>query len=150
FGINGKTAGSAWQGSAQSVDLQREVRVQFLASNAEGMRWRFGPQDEEILMHPGETRTVHFLAHNPTGRVMVAQAVPVAASSRAAAYSHRTEGFCFSQQVLQPGESAEMPVRFIVDPALPMDVRRLPLAYTLFDVTERRAPSLGLTTMHSN
>lgn len=150
FGINGKTAGSAWQGSAQSVDLQREVRVQFLASNAEGMRWRFGPQDEQILMHPGETRTVHFLAHNPTDRVMVAQAIPSVAPSRAAAYFHKTECFCFTQQVLQPGESVEMPVRFIVDPALPKDVRRLTLAYTLFDVTERMAPSLGLTAMHSN
>ena len=45
FGINGKTAGSAWQGSEQSVDMQREVRVQFLSSNADGMQWSFGPQD---------------------------------------------------------------------------------------------------------
>src|SRR5690606_2206055 len=83
-------------------------------------------------------------------RVMVAQAIPSVAPSRAAAYFHNTECFCFTQQVLQPGESVEMAVRFIVDPALPKDVRRLTLAYTLFDVTERMAPSLGLHAMHSN
>ncbi|SDT07699.1 MULTISPECIES: cytochrome c oxidase assembly protein [Pseudomonadaceae] len=147
FGINGKTAGSAWQGQEQ-VDMQREVRVQFVSSNAEGMRWSFGPQNDEVVLHPGEARTVNFLAHNPTDKVMVAQAIPSVAPSRAAAFLHKTECFCFTQQVLQPGESIEMPVRFVVDPALPKDVRRLTLAYTLFDVTERMAASLDLAAIH--
>ncbi|PRB82878.1 cytochrome c oxidase assembly protein [Pseudomonas sp. MYb185] len=150
FGINGKTAGAAWQGQEQAVDMQREVRVQFVSSNAEGMRWSFGPEGNEIVLHPGETHSMNFLAHNPTDRVMVAQAIPSVAPSRAAAFFHKTECFCFTQQVLQPGESIEMPVRFIVDPALPADVRRLTLAYTLFDVTERMAPSLDLAAIHSN
>lgn len=150
FGINGKTADSAWQGQEQAVDMQREVRVQFVSNNAEGMRWSFGPEDNEIVLHPGETRSMNFLAHNPTDRVMVAQAIPSVAPSRAAAFFHKTECFCFTQQVLQPGESVEMPVRFIVDPALPTDVRRLTLAYTLFDVTERMAPSLDLAAVHRN
>lgn len=149
LGINGKTSNSAWQGQEQ-VDMQREVRVQFVSSNAEGMRWSFGPQNDEIVLHPGEARTVNFLAHNPTDRVMVAQAIPSVAPSRAAAFFHKTECFCFTQQVLQPGESIEMPVRFVVDPALPNDVRRLTLAYTLFDVTERMAASLDLAAVHTN
>ena len=149
LGINGKTAGSAWQGEEQ-VDLQREVRVQFVSSNAEGMRWSFGPQNDEIILHPGEARTVNFFAHNPTDKVMVAQAIPSVAPSRAAAFFHKTECFCFTQQVLQPGESIEMPVRFVVDPGLPNDVRRLTLAYTLFDVTERMAASLNLAAVHTN
>ncbi|CEA04821.1 cytochrome C oxidase assembly protein [Pseudomonas saudimassiliensis] len=150
LGINGKTSGSVWEGQGQAVDEQRDVRVQFISSNAEGMRWSFGPQEEEIVLHPGEARTVNFLAHNPTDRVMVAQAIPSVAPARAAAYFHKTECFCFTQQVLQPGESIEMPVRFVVDPALPKDVRRLTLAYTLFDVTERMAASLDLAAVHSN
>ncbi|WP_205586821.1 cytochrome c oxidase assembly protein, partial [Pseudomonas aeruginosa] len=48
--------------------------------------------------------------------------------------------FCFTQQVLQPGESIEMPVRFIVDRDLPKDVRHVTLAYTLFDITARKPP----------
>ncbi len=150
FGINGKTTGVAWQGKEQAVDEARDIRVQFISSNAEGMQWSFGPQDAEIMLHPGEARTVNFMAHNPTDKVMVAQAIPSVATSRAAAFFHKTECFCFTQQVLQPGESIEMPVRFIVDPALPKDVRRLTLAYTLFDVTERMASSLDLAAVHNN
>jgi cytochrome c oxidase assembly protein subunit 11 len=71
---------------------------------------------------------------------MTAQAIPSVAPSKAAAFFHKTECFCFTQQVLQPGERIEMPVRFIVDRDLPADVHHLTLAYTLFDVTARKPP----------
>src|SRR5690554_6130249 len=114
FGINGKTAGSAWQGSAQSVDLQREVRVQFLASNAECKRWRFGAQDDVTVMTPIETRIVRFLFYSPADRVIVAQTRQNVAPFRDAAYFHQTVCFCFTELLLQPVESVEMPVLFIV------------------------------------
>ncbi|MEO6680764.1 MAG: cytochrome c oxidase assembly protein, partial [Pseudomonas sp.] len=53
---------------------------------------------------------------------------------------HKTECFCFTQQVLQPGQRIEMPVRFIVDRDMPKDVKHLTLSYTLFDITARHPP----------
>lgn len=138
FGINGKTAG-AYSGS-QQVDAARTVRVQFLATNAAGMVWSFAPQQDELSVHPGASNQMLFVAHNPTDRPMTAQAIPSVAPSKAAAYFHKTECFCFTQQVLQPGERIEMPVRFIVDRDLPADVRHLTLGYTLFDISERQPP----------
>lgn len=138
FGINGKTAG-AYDG-AQTVDETRRVRVQFLATNAAGMAWEFRPQGDELAVHPGASNQMLFVAHNPTDRPMTAQAIPSVAPSKAAAYFHKTECFCFTQQVLQPGERIEMPVRFIVDRDLPSDVHHLTLAYTLFDITARKPP----------
>ena len=138
FGINGKTAG-AYQG-AQSVDETRQVRVQFLATNSADMVWEFQPQADEVTVHPGATQEMLFVAFNPTDKPMTAQAIPSVAPSKAAAFFHKTECFCFTQQVLQPGERIEMPVRFIVDRDLPNDVHHLTLAYTLFDITARKAP----------
>lgn len=136
FGINGKTDGQ-FRGE-QQVDDSRTVRVQFLATNAEGMVWRFEPLEAEVRVHPGASHEVRFVASNPTDRPMTAQAVPSVAPSRAAAWFHKTECFCFTQQVLQPGERIEMPVRFIVDRDLPRDVHHLTLGYTLFDITGRK------------
>lgn len=138
FGINGKTAG-AYQGE-QRPDESRLVRVQFLATNAAGMVWEFRPVADELLVRPGEPRDMLFVAHNPSDRPMTAQAIPSVAPAKAAAYFHKTECFCFTQQVLQPGERIEMPVRFIVDRDLPKDVKHLTLAYTLFDITARKPP----------
>ena len=138
FGINGKTAG-AYEGT-QVTDDAREVRVQFLATNASGMTWEFHPLADQLSVNPGATQEMRFVAFNPTDRPMTAQAVPSISPSKAAAYFHKTECFCFTQQVLQPGERIEMPVRFIVDRDLPAEVRHLTLAYTLFDITSRQPP----------
>jgi cytochrome c oxidase assembly protein subunit 11 len=138
FGINGKTAG-AFVGQ-QSPDEQRQVQVQFLATNAAGMLWEFKPADDQLRVHPGATREMLFVAYNPTDKPMTAQAIPSVSPARAAAYFHKTECFCFTHQVLQPGERIEMPVRFIVDRDLPADVHQLTLAYTLFDITARQEP----------
>ena len=138
FGINGKPAG-AYQGE-QMINVAREVRVQFLATNAAGMSWEFRPLADELAVHPGASNEMLFVAHNPSDQPMTAQAIPSVAPSKAAAFFHKTECFCFTQQVLQPGERIEMPVRFIVDRDLPADVKHLTLAYTLFDLTARKAP----------
>ncbi|MBE7373288.1 cytochrome c oxidase assembly protein [Pseudomonas lopnurensis] len=143
FGINGKTAG-AYTG-AQTADAAREVRVQFLATNAAGMDWEFGPQADQLSVHPGASTEIRFVAYNPTDKPMTAQAIPSVSPAKAAAYFHKTECFCFTQQVLQPGERIEMPVRFIVDRDLPADVRHLTLAYTLFDITPRQPPVATLS-----
>ncbi len=124
----------------QSADEARAVRVQFLATNAAGMLWEFGPQADQVSVHPGASQEIRFVAYNPTDKPMTAQAIPSVSPSRAAAYFHKTECFCFTQQVLQPGERIEMPVRFIVDRDLPTDVHNLTLAYTLFDITSRQPP----------
>ncbi|SDU37122.1 cytochrome c oxidase assembly protein [Halopseudomonas salegens] len=150
FGINGKTNSSAYAGGDEVVDETRDIRIQFISSNAEGMVWRFGPETSELVLHPGEPQVVNFTAHNPTSKPMVAQAIPSVAPSTAAAYLHKTECFCFEQQVLQPGETVEMPVRFIIDPGLPREVRRMTLAYTLFDVTERMSDLIEVAALQTN
>lgn len=147
FGINGKTAG-AYDG-AQTVDAARQVRVQFLATNAAGMVWEFKAQSDELEVHPGSSNQMLFVAYNPSDKPMTAQAIPSVSPSKAAAYFHKTECFCFTQQVLQPGERIEMPVRFIVDRDLPADVKHLTLAYTLFDITARKPPVAQATLAQS-
>ncbi len=77
---------------------------------------------------------------------MTGQAVPSVAPGQAAKYFNKTECFCFTRQTLQAGESKEMPVRFMVDPALPEDVVRVSLSYTFFraqDAAPAAAVSMG-------
>ncbi|RMQ49067.1 Cytochrome c oxidase assembly protein [Pseudomonas cichorii] len=140
FGINGKT-GDQYQGS-QVIDQERLVRVQFISTNSVDMVWAFYPRSDEIEVHPGAVNEMIFVAQNPTDKAMTAQAVPSISPGQAAVYFHKTECFCFTQQMLQPGERIEMPVRFIVDRDLPRDVKHLTLAYTLFDITARQPPVL--------
>ena len=126
---------------AAEVDASRTVKVQFLARNNDGMVWEFQPESKIIRVHPGELQQTVFQARNVAHHDMVGQAIPSISPSRAAAYFNKTECFCFNQQALDAGKSADLPLRFIVDQDLPRDISTITLSYTLFDVTERVAAS---------
>ncbi|MPR04311.1 cytochrome c oxidase assembly protein [Pseudomonas sp. MAFF 212408] len=143
FGIQGFAAGQ-YEGQ-QVVDATRQVRVQFMSTNAVGMVWEFHSKADEVVVNPGAVTEMLFVAYNPTDKAMTAQAVPSISPAEAAVYFHKTECFCFTQQVLQPGQRIEMPVRFIVDRDMPEEVKHLTLAYTLFDVTARQPPAPART-----
>jgi len=135
-GLNGKTGGPyAYEAEAVQVDESRLVTVQFMASNDAGMSWEFKPVQRQVKVHPGELTEVMFYARNPTDQAMVGQAIPSVSPFRGADYLHKTECFCFNQQHLAAGESIEMPLYFFIDQALPEDISKLTLSYTLFDVT---------------
>ncbi len=148
-GINGKTSGRYELGDTQlEVDETREVRVQFVTQNNENMPWEFRPTVAEIKVHPGELVQVDFFARNPTTKAMVAQAVPSLSPSQGIDYFHKTECFCFTQQRLEAKEEVLMPLIFVVDKALPADLKVLTLSYTLFDqvaaVAQQEEESLTL------
>lgn len=135
-GLNGKTGGR-YEAVESKIDLTRTVTVQFLATNNENMPWSFKPEIQSIKVHPGEEVEVRYLATNPTQQAMVAQAIPSVVPFRAAEYFHKTECFCFNQQPLDGGQSAALPLRFIIDQDVPKQVHTITLSYTLFDVTDR-------------
>ena len=118
-------------------DPSRTVTVQFLADVASAGGWEFRPEARSIQVHPGQLYTAEFYAHNLTGRDTVAQAVPNIAPSEVAAYFHKTECFCFTPQHFALDEGRDMPVRFIIDPALPRHIDIITLAYTFYDESSR-------------
>jgi cytochrome c oxidase assembly protein subunit 11 len=118
-------------------DVNRTVTVEFLADVASSGEWEFRPLKRTLEVHPGELYTAEFFAHNLTGRDTVAQAVPNIAPSEVAAYFHKTECFCFSPQHFRLDEGRNMPVRFIIDPALPAHIDMITLAYTFYDASSR-------------
>jgi cytochrome c oxidase assembly protein subunit 11 len=123
--------------AAEHPDLNRTVTVEFLASVASAGEWEFRPVVRTVQVHPGQLFTAEFFAHNLTGRDSTAQAVPNIAPSEVAAYFHKTECFCFSPQHFKLDEGREMPVRFIIDPALPAHIELITLAYTFYDESSR-------------
>jgi len=136
-GINGKTKGR-YEASVETqiVDESRTVKIQFITHNNESMPWDFKPTVAEIRVNPGKMTQVDFFARNPTDRRMVAQAVPSLSPSQGVDYFHKTECFCFNQQVLEAKVETLMPLVFVVDKALPKDIKVLTLSYTIFDQSQ--------------
>jgi cytochrome c oxidase assembly protein subunit 11 len=115
------------------VDESRLVTIEFLAELPTVGEWTFRPVVATMQVTPGKLYSAEFIAQNLTGRATTGQAVPDVAPSKAAAYFHKTECFCFTPQHFDAGQTRELPVRFFVDPALPEYVDRITLSYTFYD-----------------
>lgn len=119
-----------------AYDPNRTVTIEFVANPASVGSFDFRPKVAEMRIHPGKLYDTEFYAKNLTDGPTVAQAVPSLSPSSAWKYFHKTECFCFSTQKFAVGEGRWMPVRFIVDPTLPVNIDRLTLSYTFFDTTQ--------------
>ena len=114
------------------VDRSRTITVEFDA-NARGP-WDFKPALRSLVVHPGEMATVMYEFRNKQDRAMAAQAIPSYAPKQATAHFNKLECFCFNEYLLEPGESKQWPVVFVIDPKLPKDVTTITLSYTFFEV----------------
>ena len=130
-GANGKT-GRMNPATAAAVDRSRSVQIEFLTAVNSGLSWQFKPELSKLDVYPGELATAYFVATNETNEAIVGNAVPSVAPNEASIYFNKTECFCFTEQLLKPGESRRMPVRFIVDSAMPKNITVLTLAYTFY------------------
>ena len=120
------------------VVLDKSVLVRFDASLDAGMPWTFRPIQHEMTLKIGETGLAFFEAHNPTNRVVAGTASFNVFPYSAGGYFTKLACFCFEMQVLQPGETVQMPVSFYVDPGIVDDpegkyVSEITLSYTFHE-----------------
>jgi len=133
LGINNLAVAEASTPVNTQVDRSRRVTIEF-DGNAHNLPWRFRPLVNHLEVHPGELATVEFEIVNVREAAVTGQAVPSYGPVRAGQYFRKMECFCFKQQSLAAGETRRMPVVFVVDPALPGDVKTITLSYTFFEV----------------
>ncbi len=132
-GIGGRTGDAvAVEALSGEIDTSRVVTVHFDATVNSALPWRFEPTQRMMDVHPGKLYETKYVAYNLSNRPVIAQAVPSVAPGRASLFFNKTECFCFTEQLLGPGESRDMPVRFIVDPNLPQGTSLVTLSYIIY------------------
>ena len=138
----GGTTQRAETGSDSAID--RDVIVRFDA-NVSGLAWDFRPENPDIRLKVGETVIVNYIAENRSDERTVGSATFNVAPAAAGAYFNKIQCFCFTRQVLQPGEKIMMPVQFFIDPEMDNDndlrsVRTITLSYTFYPIPEVEQP----------
>jgi cytochrome c oxidase assembly protein subunit 11 len=126
------------------VILDREMKVRFDANTA-GIDWDFAPVETEIRVKVGETRLAFYEATNHASHTVTGTATFNVTPLQAGAYFNKIDCFCFTEQTLKAGETAQMPVSFYIDPAIADDpemdgVGTITLSYTFF---ETETPDTG-------
>ena len=122
---------------ASATKGKRSMTVRFDANVAPGLDWTFEPETASMVLRTGVTATVFFKVHNLTDHETAASAVYNVQPDIAGGWFDKISCFCFSEQHLGPGETAELPVVFFLDPGLEQErdmdvVDTITLSYTLF------------------
>ncbi|HBM59365.1 MAG TPA: cytochrome c oxidase assembly protein [Citreicella sp.] len=125
--------------SASDTVLDKTIKIRFDASKDRGFGWEFKPLQTEMTLKIGEEGLAFYEAYNPTDRPIAGQATYNVAPYDAGAYFSKIECFCFTEQVLMPGERVQMPVTFYVDPEIVNDrdakfAKHITLSYTFYEI----------------
>lgn len=119
-----------------------EITVRFNADVNSGMPWRFAPVQGAVTVPLGESTLAFYRAENRSKERIVGTATFNITPLEAGQYFNKIECFCFSQQVLEPGATANLPVTFFVDPAIRQDpdlrkLETITLSYTFFRAADQ-------------
>jgi cytochrome c oxidase assembly protein subunit 11 len=132
-GLNGTTGRS----EAAPGAVSGQMVVAFDTNVAPNMPWRFAPEAKSDTVDIGARDMAFFTATNTSSRPITGTATFNVQPDVAGKYFKKIQCFCFTQQTLQPGETARMPVIFYVDPAIladpeAKDLQKITLSYTFW------------------
>ena len=156
----GGTTRVAEPGAAPGEVGERVITVRFNADTQSALPWRFAPVQREIKLRVGETALAFYRAENRGEEALVGTSTYNVTPQVAGAYFNKIDCFCFEEQLLRPGETAELAVQFYVDPAIADDpdtagIGTITLSYMFFDagaeavarhLTAAEADASGATT----
>jgi cytochrome c oxidase assembly protein subunit 11 len=134
-------------GTTQTADAapkeigERVIAVRFNSDVSNDVPWRFKPSQLEVKLHVGEVGLAFYTAKNESAKAILGSATFNVTPLKAGIYFTKVDCFCFEEQMLRPGESAELPVTFFVDPEIVNDsylddVTTITLSYTFFNQGE--------------
>jgi len=123
--------------TAPTIRGRRSLVVRFDGNVAPELDWSFEPETPWITLRTGATATVFFHVRNRSAKPTAAVAAYNVTPEVAGGWFDKISCFCFSEQRLGPGESADLPVVFFLDPRLEQahemdDIEAITLSYTLF------------------
>lgn len=130
--------------AAPSAVLDRRIEVRFDSNVAPNLPIEFAPVQRSESLRIGETGLAFYRVRNLSDEAVVARATYNVTPHVAGPYFAKLECFCFTDRVLQPGEAAELPIVFFVDPEIASDpdtreIGTLTLSYTFFRSADQTA-----------
>ncbi|MEW5705166.1 MAG: cytochrome c oxidase assembly protein [Pseudomonadota bacterium] len=134
----------------------RVITVRFNSDVDPGLPWAFQPMQHAVRVRVGEDKLAFYQATNRSNEAIVGTAVYNVTPMKAGLYFNKVQCFCFNEQRLNPGESADMAVSFFIDPDILQDpnlddIETITLSYTFFRaVSDRGDGGRAAKAQHAN
>jgi cytochrome c oxidase assembly protein subunit 11 len=127
--------------------LERRIEIRFDANHSPDLPVEFTPKQNSQTLRIGETGLAFYRVRNTSNEPVVARATYNVTPHLAGQYFAKLECFCFTDRVIAPGQEADLPVVFFVDPEIVSNpdtagINTLTLSYTFFRSTSPEAQAL--------
>ena len=121
--------------SAPGSSGHPNINIRFESNITDSLNWDFYSKTKTVKIPMGEEKTIYYFAKNLSDKPIVGTATFNVTPAKAGQYFMKIDCFCFVEQLLNPGESMNMPVTFFIDPDLYKDenvqeVNEITLSYT--------------------
>lgn len=131
-GLDGKAL-RRFEDKIFDVDMSRTITMEFEAHVHPALKVEFYPSIKKMKVHPGEITTLYYHMNNRNPFSKTVQAIPSVAPPIGARSIQKLECFCFQPQQLYSEQKRLLPLKIVIDPALPAHIHTMTLSYTLFD-----------------
>lgn len=123
-----------------NTTTEQHITIRFDSNTAGGLSWKFAPRQPKMTIKIGDAAMAYFDAKNFGDTVSTGTAKFNVTPPQAGAYFNKVQCFCFDKHTLKPGEAAEFPVQYFVDPAILDDpdassIKEITLSYTFYPAT---------------
>jgi cytochrome c oxidase assembly protein subunit 11 len=133
-------------GTTQRVDASVASRVNVTSSSMSirfdsnvnsALPWEFRPETRTDRVSVGARDMAVYIAKNLSDKPVTGTATFNVTPVQAGKYFSKIQCFCFTEQLLQPGQEMRMPVLYYVDPAIlddpdARDIKEITLSYTFY------------------
>jgi cytochrome c oxidase assembly protein subunit 11 len=131
--------------------LDRVLTIRFDSNVSSALNWEFQPEQRQIRLKIGENTLAFYRVTNRSDQTLTGTATFNVTPEAAGGYFDKVQCFCFTEQTLAPGETAQLPVSFFVDPAImndpnARDIGEITLSYTFFKAKGGKSASASLPT----
>ena len=121
--------------SAPGSSGHPNISIRFESNITDSLNWDFYSKTKTVKIPMGEEKTIYYFAKNLSDEPIVGTATFNVTPAKVGQYFMKIDCFCFVEQLLNPGESMNMPVTFFIDPDLYKDenvqeVNEITLSYT--------------------
>jgi len=144
---------TGYGGTTQRVDQAQAATVQattktmsirFDSNVNSALPWSFKPEQAVDRVSVGSRDMAIFLAKNNSDQPVVGTATFNVTPALAGKYFNKVQCFCFTEQLLKPGQTMRMPVLYYVDPAILDDpetknIEEITLSYTFYPSKDGKA-----------
>jgi len=121
--------------------VAQSITMRFDANVSRGLEWDFKPVERTSQVRLGENRIAVYTATNTSDKPLRGTATFNVSPDAAGVFFNKIECFCFTEQLIEPGQTVEMPVSYFVDPDMLADkdaghISQITLSYTFFPMDE--------------